>query len=68
MTEKLDMPGIWSLGVVELPPFESDGNAAVVRDRLRVLMPEVSFSSLCKLADEAEVEEPRAFLDAGTQS
>lgn len=62
------MPGMWSFGVVELAPFESEGNAAVVIERLRVLTPKLSFSSGCKFVDEAEVEEPRAFLDAGAQS
>lgn len=68
LTEKLDMPGMWSLGVVEFASFESEGNATVVMERLRVLTPEFSVSSICKLVDEAEVEEPRAFLDAGAQS
>lgn len=67
-TKKLDMPGIWSLGVVELLAFDAVGKTAVVRERLRVFTPELSGSSLCRLVEEVEVEEPRAFFDAGAQS
>lgn len=67
-TGKLDSPGIGSFRTVELPPFEADGNTAVVRERLRVLTPVLSTSSACRFVDEAEVDESRGFFEAGAQS
>ena len=62
------MPGSGSFGVVEVIDFAAAGGTAVVRERLRVLTPAVSFSSPCAFVDEADVEEPRALLDFAAHS
>lgn len=62
------MPGIWSFGVAGLLAFEVPGKTAVVSERFRVFTPGHSGSSLGTFVEEAEVEEPRAFLDAGAHS
>ena len=67
-TGKLDNPGIWSFGTIQLPPLEAGGDTAVVRERLRVLTPVMMLSSTCRSVDEAEVEEFRGFFDAEAHS
>lgn len=66
--EKLDNPGICSLGTVALPLFEAGGAIAVVSERLRVLTPVLSLSSTCRFVDEQEVDESRGFFEAGDSS